>query len=129
MNGHLLKVNSKHLPKDFPREFDAHIYFDEDSYQEASLFREKCLKHFEQSEVFVGFMIDRPIGPHPLPMFEINFPRNLFGEVVLWLLHHHGKHSILVHELTGDDYLDHTDYALWIGKTIELDISAFGKKN
>jgi|SRR5690606_35929005 len=129
MNGHLLKVNSKHIPKDFPREFDAHIYFDETTIQEASIFREKCLKHFGQAEVFVGFMIDQPIGPHPLPMFEINFPRNLFGEVVLWLLHNHGKLSILVHELTGDDYLDHTDYALWIGRPVELDISAFGKKN
>lgn len=129
MNGHLLKVNSKHIPKDFPREFDAHIYFDETSAEEASLFRQKCLNHFKQSEVFVGFMIDQPVGPHPTAMFEINFPRKAFGEVVLWLMHHRGKLSILVHELTGDDYLDHTDYALWIGRPVELDISAFGKKN
>src|SRR5690606_14630083 len=117
------KLNSRHLPPLFPREFDAHIYFDGDTQVEATLLRDRALEHFQGSEVFVGFMIDRPVGPHPLPMFEINFPRSLFSEVVLWLLHHHGRLSILVHELTGDDFLDHTDYAMWIGKSVELELT------
>lgn len=126
---HLTKLNSKHLPKDFPREFDAHIYFDQHNREEALALREAALTNWKDSQVFVGFMIEKPVGPHPIPMFEINFPKELFSEVTLWLLHHHGKLSILVHELTGDDYLDHTDYALWIGKPIELDLSAFRKKD
>lgn len=126
---HLSKLNSKHLPPNFPREFDAHIYFDEESYEEALLLRQKALDHWKGSKVFVGYMIEKPVGPHPIPMFEMNYPRELFSEVTLWLLHHHGKLSILVHELTGDDYLDHTDYALWIGRPVELDLKAFRKKN
>lgn len=129
MSDHLSKLNSKHLPADFPREFDAHIYFEDSSRDEAYALREKALEFWKGSEVFVGYMIEKPVGPHPIPMFEINFPRSLFGEVTLWLLHQHGSLSILVHELTGDDYLDHTDYAMWIGKQVELDISAFKKKN
>jgi len=129
MSDFRLKLNSRNLPPDFPREFDAHIYYDQTKEEEASRFRELALSHWKGPDVFVGFMIDCPVGPHPVPMFEINFPRRLFGEVTLWLLHHHGNLSILVHELTGDDYKDHTDYALWIGKPVELDLNAFGKKN
>lgn len=123
------KLNSKNLPDNFPREFDAHVYYDATTREEAQKFRDQAIDFWKDSQVFVGFMIDCPVGPHPIPMFEINFPKSLFGEVTLWLLHHHKNLSILVHELTGDDYKDHTDYALWIGRPIELDINAFGKKN
>lgn len=128
MEDHLSKLNSKHLPSGFPREFDAHIYFEASTRQEALSLRERALDFWQGKEVFVGYLIDRPVGPHPIPMFEINFPQRLFSEVTLWLLHHHGNLSILIHELTGDDYLDHTDYAMWIGRAVELDISAFKKK-
>lgn len=118
-------VNSKLLPSGFPREFDAHIYFDEAHREKASHFRDKAIRMFEGKKVFVGEMIPEAIGPHPVPMFEINFPKEYFTEVVLWLMRERGDLSVLVHELTGDDLYDHTQAALWLGPAVELKYDRF----
>lgn len=120
-------VNSKLLPPNFPREFDAHVYFNESTEGVASELRDEALKFFHGEKVFVGQMIPEPIGPHPLPMFEMNFPKEMFTEVVLWLMHRRGDLSILVHELTGDDYYDHTQAALWLGAEVPLAYGVFKK--
>lgn len=118
-------VNSKLLPSGFPREFDAHIYFDEGHHDKASHLRDEAIRMFEGKKVFVGEMIPEAIGHHPVPMFEINFPKEHFTEVVLWLMHERGDLSVLVHELTGDDLYDHTQAALWLGPAVELKYDRF----
>lgn len=123
------KVNSQLLPQGFPREFDAHIYFSENTQSEAEQLRALALEKFKGRLFFVGEMIPEPIGPHLLPMFEMNFPKDLFADVVLWLMSHRGSLSVLVHELTGDDLNDHTDAALWLGSPVALDLSRFTSKN
>jgi aromatic ring-cleaving dioxygenase len=105
------KVNSQLLPKEFPRDFDAHIYFEELT--------------FNKAEKLHALMINQPIGPHPTGMFEANFPVKLFADVVLWLMKEHGELSVLIHPLTGNDYIDHTDQALWLGPPQPLDFSKF----
>lgn len=119
------KVNSQLLPQGFPREFDAHIYFDDITLQKASVLRDEAIRMFEGKRVFVGEMIPEAIGPHPTAMFEMNFPKEHFAEVVLWLLHHRGELSVLVHELTGDDLYDHTQAAMWLGTPVQLKYERF----
>lgn len=119
------QVNSKLMPSGFPREFDAHIYFQPVESEFAALLREKAKREFTEKQVFVGELIPVPIGPHPQPMLEINFPRHLFAEVVLWLMHERGSLNVLVHEMSEDDYHDHTQGALWLGTPVELDLSKF----
>ncbi|MDG0816833.1 DOPA 4,5-dioxygenase family protein [Bdellovibrio svalbardensis] len=119
------KVNSQLLPEGFPREFDAHIYFDESSRAFAENLREKAIAAFAGRRVFTGDMIPTGIGPHPIPMFEMNFPKEVFTDVVLWLMRERGSLSVLVHELTGDDLYDHTQAALWLGPQVELKYSVF----
>lgn len=121
------QVNSKLLPAGFPREFDAHIYFNETTRSLAEELRAAAGKAFAGQRVFIGEMIPEPIGPHPTPMFEMNFPKELFAEVVLWLMHERGSLSVLVHELTGDDYYDHTQAALWLGPEVPLSYGVFKK--
>ncbi|MCM2350504.1 MAG: DOPA 4,5-dioxygenase family protein [Bacteriovoracaceae bacterium] len=121
----MYKLNSQLLPPNFPREFDAHIYFDEDSTEYAADLRSNAIAHFSGKNVFIGELIPVLVGPHPKPMFEINFPAELFSEVVLWLLEEHDDLSVLVHKLSGDDLKDHTDMAMWMGKQLLLDISRF----
>lgn len=118
-------VNSKQLPKDFPREFDAHIYFSAEEYEEAKNFRDKIKAKFQYENFFVGDLIPKPIGPHPMPMFEANFSKDIFSEVVIWLMYHRKNFNILVHPLTGDDYFDHTQGVMWLGESVELDLSKF----
>ncbi|MEK2644352.1 DOPA 4,5-dioxygenase family protein [Bdellovibrio sp. BCCA] len=119
------KVNSQLLPEGFPREFDAHIYFSETSFEKAHRLREEAIARFAGQRVFVGQMIPEAIGPHPIPMFEINFPKELFTDVVLWLMKARGDLSVLVHELTGNDLYDHTQAAMWLGEAVPLDYSEF----
>lgn len=119
------KVNSELLPKNFPREFDAHIYFDESNRAAVQALYQKMKNHFDQKAVFIGEMIDHPIGPHPHAMFEANFSKDYFADVVLWLMKEHQEISILVHRLTGNDYVDHTNEALWIGPVLQLNLSIF----
>ena len=123
--GRDFKVNSKLLPEGFPREFDAHVYFTEDKIKDATELRDKIRDQFKDEVFFVGDMIPVPIGPHPVPMFEANFPQGIFTEVVLWLMKERGEFSVLVHPLSGDDYYDHTQGAMWLGDSIELDYSKF----
>ncbi len=38
-----------------------------------------------------------------------------------WVLHRGGL-SVLVHALTGDDIADHTQYAYWLGDSVEINL-------
>ena len=104
--------------------FHAHFYYEQITRDSAFAIREALMKH-APTGVRVYPPIDRPIGPHPTPMFEIDFSHAQFHNVVTWLMLHHGEHSVLVHPITGDDNSDHFDYPIWIGKTLPLDGSIF----
>ena len=70
----------------------------------------------------------KAVGPHPLPMFEVNvFSPAEFGAFVAWLVVHRGPLSALVHPNTGDDIRDHTINATWMGTPLELDIEVLRK--
>ena len=71
--------------------------------------------------LFVGRLMDRPVGPHPLPQFEAHFP---FGalDALRPLFEATGLRTLL-HPLTQDDVADHTNLATWIGTPVPLDLS------
>lgn len=69
---------------------------------------------------------DKPIGPHPVAMFEVNvFTPAQFGAFIPWLVINRGPLSALVHPNTGDDVRDHTQRATWLGEKMTLDLSIF----
>ena len=115
-----MKVHTKHDPI---REFDAHVYYHLENQSKAAVLREKFKVVFESSEIKVGTLINHPIGPHPLPMFEINFKRRNFERIKAWLSQHHGELTVLIHEVTGDDPRDHTEGAFWLGAPVPLDFN------
>ena len=118
-----VQVNKALFPKGFRRDFDAHVYYDANSRQLAEAFRNQALTHFQGQPVFVGALIDKNVGPHPTPMFEINFPIERFGDVVFWLLQNRNGLTTLVHQVTGDDPKDHSQGAIWMGTPLKLDES------
>ncbi|WP_293356154.1 DOPA 4,5-dioxygenase family protein [Phenylobacterium sp.] len=69
----------------------------------------------------VGKLRERPVGPHPLPQFEIHFLKRALP-AILPLIEASGLRA-LVHPLTDDDLADHTTLALWIGEPLDLDLS------
>jgi len=98
--------------------YHAHIYYDAKTRDIAAQVREG-LANFE---VRLGRWHDRPIGPHPQAMYQIAFLVEQFAQVVPWLMLHREGLDILVHPETGDDVLDHTNHALWLGNKLDLNI-------
>ena len=53
-------------------------------------------------------------------MYQIVFAPALFAELVPWLMINREGLTILIHPETGDDLVDHRDYALWLGEKLPL---------
>ncbi|KAL8683101.1 MAG: hypothetical protein Q9186_000915 [Xanthomendoza sp. 1 TL-2023] len=82
----------------------------------------------EFPELVVYNVRDKPIGPHPNPMFEVDiFTPAQFGTFVPWLAINHGTLSILIHPNTGDARRDHAQNAIWIGDQLDLRLETFEK--
>jgi len=98
--------------------FHAHIYYRDGERDAATALRD----HFaEQAEIlFVGRMMDGPVGPHPLPQFEVHFLAPAVPAVTA-MIEATGLLG-LVHPLTDDDLADHVELGRWIGgDALELD--------
>ena len=95
----------------------AHIYFTAADREAATALRERFRAN--PRVLFTGRMIDEPVGPHPIPQFEIHFLASA-RDAVIALIEPTGLRS-LVHPLTDDDLADHTTLGHWIGEPVELD--------
>jgi DOPA 4,5-dioxygenase len=71
--------------------------------------------------LMVGRLRSGKAGPHPIPQFEIHFPKRALP-AILPLIEASGLRA-LVHPLTDDDLADHTTLAHWIGEPVELDLT------
>ena len=100
--------------------YHAHVYYSDEDRAAASALREEFTAGRPQV-LFVGRMMDRGVGPHPLPQFEVHFPERARLEVVA-AIEASGLRA-LVHPLTDDDLADHTNLAQWIGEPLELDVT------
>ena len=104
------------------RGYHIHIYYDQrDGPGAASALSDAIAERFD---VEIGMWRDKPGGPHPAPMFQVNFAAALFADVVPWLMLNRGGLDLLVHPETGDDVADHGDHALWLGHTLPIDFDA-----
>jgi DOPA 4,5-dioxygenase len=100
--------------------YHAHVYYSDEDRAAASALREEFTAG-RPEVLFVGRMMDRGVGPHPLPQFEVHFPERARPEVVA-AIEASGLRA-LVHPLTDDDLADHTNLAHWIGEPVELDVT------
>ena len=99
--------------------YHAHIYFSDDERPAADRLREEFRANGDI--LFVGQMIDRGVGPHPLPQYEVHFLEGARADVIAAIAAS-GLRG-LIHPLTDDDLADHTTLAHWIGEPLELDVS------
>ena len=100
--------------------YHAHIYYSEDDRAAAEALRDRFLAAPAQV-LFVGRMMDKGIGPHPIAQYEVHFLEDARPDVVA-AIEGSGLRA-LVHPLTDDDLADHTSLAQWIGEPLELDVS------
>jgi aromatic ring-cleaving dioxygenase len=99
--------------------YHAHIYF---TAEQRDLAEElKARLEAEAGVLFVGSMTDGPVGPHPIPQFEVHFLKRSV-ENVRPIIQASGLRA-LIHPLTDDDLADHTSLADWIGEPLDLDLT------
>lgn len=106
--------------------FHAHVYFDHESpagVADARAFMDRVRETYAATaHVEVHTFVPKPAGPHPRGSFEVLFTRELFAEVVAWLMFERpAALSILVHPLTRSQTADHTSRALWLGEQLQVD--------
>ena len=104
-------------------EYHAHIYYLPETRAVAESVRERLGAGFE---VRLGRWHDDPIGPHTRGMYQLLFAAGEFARLVPWLMLNRGPLDVLVHPSTGDDLLDHTAHALWLGERLPLRLEALG---
>jgi aromatic ring-cleaving dioxygenase len=69
--------------------------------------------------------VDKPIGPHPTPMFEFHVAPAAAAGVMGWLEKNGRGLRALVHPHTGDGLADHTRHARWVGEPLALRTDIF----
>ncbi|KAI5866279.1 DOPA-like domain-containing protein [Durotheca rogersii] len=117
--------------------FDIHIYYYQANEAQTKYARElweRIRREFPELRIYRFW--DRPIGPHPVAMFEVNlFTPAQFGAFVPWLAIHRGPLSALIHPNTSEpgdspsgmdvELRNHTQRAIWMGERLPLDLDRF----
>ncbi|KAK3698792.1 hypothetical protein LTR37_016796 [Vermiconidia calcicola] len=104
--------------------FDIHIYFLQTNEYEtkfANQLHERIRREFPELRIYKVW--DKPIGPHPIGMFEVNlFTPQQFGAFVPWLVINRGPLSALIHPNTDEELRDHSQRATWMGQPLPLQL-------
>jgi aromatic ring-cleaving dioxygenase len=104
------------------KRFHAHLYFVSESLELARALTERArlLGRFEFVELY-----ERPVGPHPLGMVELQFSEPFYTSAVEWIEANRGDFSALIHPDTGNDLKDHSEGIQWLGQELPLDFKFF----
>jgi len=104
--------------------FHSHIYYTAETKSKAEGLHKLLIQKFSTA-VRVSALYDELMGPHPFFMFEADFKAELFLKVIHFLSKNRDNLSILIHPLSGNSVLDHTDYAMFLGQKENLNLSIF----
>jgi DOPA 4,5-dioxygenase len=97
--------------------YHAHVYYSASTKPVAERLAQRLSENFD---VEIGAFSGERVGPHPIPQFQMIFTNAQFAEVVPWLMLNRDGLDILLHPLTDDMVDDHTVYATWLGRPVEL---------
>lgn len=102
------------------RGFHLHVYFEPEQQLQAATLRAELADRFALP---VGRLHPRPVGPHGRPMFQALLTARQLAEVLSWLMLNRQGLNILLHPDTGQDRLDHSAHAVWLGTPQPLDLT------
>lgn len=106
--------------------YHAHVYFNAHTLEQA---RALCEEAARQFPLKMGRVHEKPVGPHPDWSCQLAFRAGLFEEVVVWLAMHRAGLVVFIHPVTGNDLIDHRDYAIWMGAVRPLDLSVLSDRD
>ncbi|MDQ3701418.1 MAG: DOPA 4,5-dioxygenase family protein [Chloroflexota bacterium] len=112
------------LDEAIPEEFHFHLYFSADSRDSALAIRKEIVDTAD-FRYQLPPVREAPIGPHRWPIWSIWVDGPSFAAAALWMMRHHGRHSVLVHPNIDDGQKDHTDHAMWLGTPQPLNLEIF----
>ena len=98
--------------------YHAHIYYE--PTRTRALAERVCAAIGEKFRVEIDSFRDTPVGPHPIANVLVIFKPEQFEQVVPYLMPNRAGLDVLVHPLTEDAVEDHSSYAIWLGKPVEL---------
>ncbi|OIQ17942.1 MAG: 4,5-dioxygenase [Bacteriovorax sp. MedPE-SWde] len=101
------------------KEYHAHFYYSEQTLDKARAVIEKAQV---LDGVSIGRIHERPVGPHPMWSCQLLIPASKYKITLDWLMLNRDGLTVFIHPLTGNDILDHTDYAMWMGDIVELEL-------
>jgi DOPA 4,5-dioxygenase len=99
--------------------YDIHTYWRNNEERDEAL---KLKQLLIDNNVQTFSLVEIPIGPHPLPMFEAHVSAENLPAIEALLNANRVNCSILIHEKTGDHVYDHTKGARFLGEHLELNI-------
>ncbi len=99
--------------------YHAHVYFNAETIDYASQFFASAGEKFGLK---VGRVHRKRVGPHTEWSCQVLFTSKEFDQLIPWLEEKRNGLSVLVHGDTGNDLRDHTEYAYWLGKPVELNL-------
>ena len=99
--------------------YDIHTYWRNNEERDEAL---KLKQLLIDNKVQTFSLVDIPIGPHPLPMFEAHVSAENLSIIEAQLVANRVNCSILIHEKTNDHIYDHTEGARWLGTPLELNL-------
>ena len=102
-------------------DYHAHVYFDATTIDQARALCEQVASRFD---VEMGRVHECPVGPHPMWSCQLAFGQKASADVIPWLARNRNGLVVFIHLETGDVIKDHTDHTMWMGKMMELDLSA-----
>ena len=99
-----------------------HLYYDETTLEVAKDVAKK-LHHLHGVQYHTFH--EKEVGPHPMWSVQISVSIEKFADSFNWLVINHQGLTVFCHPDTGNDYLDHTEHAFWIGESKPLKIDIF----
>lgn len=99
--------------------YHAHVYFlPEQAAQAATL--HATLAPRLPAGCWLGRLIEREVGPHTRPMFEIDFAEPLLPAVTALLEQYRDGLPVLLHPELDNKVVGHTTAARWLGEPLPL---------
>ena len=99
--------------------YDIHIYWRNSDEREEALALQKVLI---ENNVQTFPLVEKPIGPHPYPMFESHVNSQTLSVIESLLTSNRKSCSVLINKKTGNHVYDHTKGAHFLGEPLELNI-------